>query len=151
MGKEGKMGEIPQRKPTIPPSQVHMNNDTIKTEISSQNKYFTSQTNPEDQTPLIAAVALPNHEFSGDMTELDEKIESLMCRGGKMIMLGDKKKESAYVCNVCGKEGSKTHIKTHIEGIHLEGISVPCNFCGNTLKSRESLRLHKLRLHRDSN
>ena len=105
--------------PTVPSTGVHMNNDIFKTEISSQNKYFATQTNPKDQTPLIAAVALPKHEFSGDMKELDEKIKSLMRRGENMIMRGDKKRKSAYVCNVCGKEDSKCHIKSHIEGMHL--------------------------------
>ena len=153
-GGRGEDGRNPSKKtynPTVPSTGTHRNNDTIKTEISSQNKYFTSQTNPEDQTPLIAAVALPMHEFSGDMKELDEKIESLMCRGENIIMRGDKKKELAYVCKVCGKEGKNSHIKDHIERIHLGGISVPCNLCGKTFKSRDSLRLHNSRFHRDSN
>jgi hypothetical protein len=152
-GERGEDGGNPQKKSyntTVPRTETNRNSDIFETEISSQNNSFTSQTNSEDQIPLSAATALPKHEFSGDMKELDDKIESLKCRGENMLRHGAKKKESAYVCKVCGKEGQKPHIKTHIEAIHLEGISVPCNICVKTFKSRESLRMHNLRFHRDS-
>ena len=32
-----------------------------------------------------------------------------------------------FSCKVCGKEGKSGDIKNHIEAIHLEGVSVPCN------------------------
>ena len=83
------------------------------------------------------------------MKELDEKIESLMYRGEHMIRHGAKDMITAYVCKVCGKEGVKHNIKIHIEGIHLEGISIPCNFCEKTLGSRSSLRRHNYNFHRD--
>ena len=97
-GREEDGGNSPKKSynPTVPSTEEHRNIDTIKTEISSRNNSFTSKTNPEDQTPISAAVSFPKHEFSGDMKELDEKIGSLMCLGGNMIMRGAKKKESAY-------------------------------------------------------
>ena len=48
------------------------------------------------------------------MKEVDEKIESLMRPGEHMIRKGksmDSTMITAFVCNVCCKEGSKTHIK----------------------------------------
>ena len=150
-GGRGEDGENPLKKTyntTIPRTGTHRNNDIFETAISSPSNSFTSQTNPEDQIPLSAAVALPKYEFSGDIKELDEKIESLMCRGEHMIKQGAQNR-TTYICNVCGKEDSKRHIKNHVEGIHLEGISVPCNFCWNNFKSRDSLRRHKLSHHKD--
>ena len=44
----------------------------------------------------------------------------------------------AYVCKVCGKEGQKTNIKNHIECMHMEGISIPCNLCEKTFRSRNA-------------
>ena len=151
-GERGEDEGNPQKKtynPTVTRTGTNRNSDIFETEISSQNNSFTSQTNSEDQICLSTAVALPKYEFSGDMKELDEKIESLMVRGEHMIKQGAWNM-TAYVCNVCGKEDSKSHLKIHIEGIHLEGISVPCNFCGKTFKSRYSLRQHNLSLHKDS-
>ena len=152
-GEGGEDGGNPQKKtynPTIPRTGTHRNNDVFETAISSQNNSFISKTNSEDQIPLSAATALPKYEFSGDMKELDEKIGSLMVRSEHMIKQGAQNK-TAYVCNVCKKEDTKWNIKIHAERIHLEGISIPCNFCGKTFKSRYALRLHNLILHKDSN
>ena len=43
-----------------------------------------------------------------------------------------------YVCNVCGKESKQGNMKNHIEANHLEGISVPCNFCEKLFRSRNA-------------
>ena len=52
-------------------------------------------------------------------------------------------KRKASICKVCGKEGEGIAIRDHIESNHLKGIMLPCNTCGNTLKSRKQLRRHK--------
>ena len=36
----------------------------------------------------------------------------------------------AKICKVCGKEGQSMGIRDHIEANHLEGVSLPCNVCG---------------------
>ena len=120
---EGQMGEIPQRKSTIRQSQELERTRIItyfRQKFYHRIVFFYSQSNSEGKIPISAAVALPKYEFSGDIKELDEKIESLMCRGEHMIRNSASTMTTAYVCNVCGKEGSKSHIKSHIEGIHLE-------------------------------
>ena len=146
-------GRNPQKKtynPPVPSAGTHRNNDIFKTEIPSKNNSSTSQTNSEDHITFNMAAAFPKHEFSGDMKALDEKIESSMCRSEHMIGQDPKRMEIAYICKVCGKEGKKGNIKSHIEGIHLEGISFPCNFCKKTLTSRYSLGKHNSRFHVDS-
>ena len=86
------------------------------------------------------------------MKELDEKIESLMYRGEHMIRHSGNGKNPVEMRSgyVCGKESSKNNIKHHIEGIHLDGISIPCNFCEKTSTSRYALAKHNSRFHRDS-
>ena len=94
------------------------------------------------------AVALPKNELAGTKQELKEQIEAMMGRGDEMIKKGNKMKNGdwkmirAYICQVCGKEGTMTNIKTHIEIYHLDGIVIPCNFCEKTFRSRSSLRHH---------
>ena len=46
------------------------------------------------------------------------------------------------------QEGLRSHIRTHIETNHLEGISFPCEYCGKTHSSRISLNLHKFRFQK---
>ena len=61
-----------------------------------------------------------------------------------MIRHGPKKIDIAYVC---GKEGQKHVIKDHIEATHMDGISILCNVCEKTFRSRIALRMHIRRDH----
>ena len=85
------------------------------------------------------AVAIPEN-FSGDFKELDEKVNSLMEKSENSI-------PTRYTCKLCGKEGMRNDIRKHIESNHLEGVSIPCNLCERTFRSRQTLREHKLKHH----
>ena len=82
---------------------------------------------------------MPNHA-SEDLKEVDEKVKSLMDVSANFISNG---KERARICKVCGKEGERKAIRGHIEVNHLEGISLPCNVCDKTFRTRRNLRIHK--------
>ena len=106
--------------------------------ISKSQKYFKF----DEQRPLnddtdenIASTT----NFSGDTQDLDEKVRSLMGRSKNCDTEGWKK---GYVCKVCGKEGQSINVKSHIESNHLEGVSVPCNECEKTFRSRNALSKH---------
>ena len=86
------------------------------------------------------AVAIPNN-FSGDLRELDERVNSMMEKNGNST-------PTKHTCKVCGKEGMRNDIRKHIEANHLEGVCIPCNFCEKTFRSRKSLREHKLKYHK---
>ena len=77
--------------------------------------------------------------FTGDLQELDEKVKSMMGESPNLISNG---KQRGRTCKVCGKEGHGMNIRDHIEVYHLEGISLPCNICERTFRSRSSLRKH---------
>merc|ERR1712204_66754 len=50
-----------------------------------------------------------------------------------------------YKCKVCGRtERSKnrTHLKNHIESIHMEGFESRCTICGGSFKTRKRLSKH---------
>ena len=93
------------------------------------------------------SVSLPKEEFSGDLTELDEKIKSLIGQGENMIKKGNQMIK-AYVCQVCGKEGLNMNIKRHVEANHIEGISIPCNLCKKSSSSGDALLHHKVKHHK---
>ena len=83
--------------------------------------------------------------FSEDlMPELDEKCNSMMEKTSKKM---ENSTNPLYRCKVCGKEATNSHLKKHIEANHLEGVSVPCNLCEKTFRSRNSLTAHKYNHH----
>ena len=59
--------------------------------------------------------------------ELNEKVEAMLEKTQNVVGNG---KKVLYVCKVCGKGGEhKMNMKRHIEAIHLEGVTIPCNLC----------------------
>ena len=98
------------------------------------------------------ALAIPD-QFSGDMQALDEKVKSMMETSNNMIrdgktVDGTPRRRKAFICKVCGKEDNSTHIRDHIEANHLEGISIPCDYCFKIFRSRDSLKNHKGMFHK---
>ena len=91
-------------------------------------------------------IAVPS-QFSGDLQALDEKVKSMMERSQNMIQNG-KKWATALICKVCGKEGKRQNITDHIEANHLEGISIPCEYCDKAFGARQNLRQHKSNSHK---
>ena len=90
------------------------------------------------------AVALTRIDTEG-VEELAEKAKSMMEKTSSATPDG---KRRLYVCKICGKEGQSINVQQHIEAKHLEGAALPCNICGTTSRSRETLRAHKTRFHR---
>ena len=83
-------------------------------------------------------IAISNF-VSGDFQELDEKVKSMMEVSQNLDPSG---RQKAKICKVCGKEGQGKAIRGHIEANHLEGVSLPCNVCEKTFRSRKNLRRH---------
>ena len=84
-------------------------------------------------------IAIPNF-VTGDFQELDEKVKSMMEASQNRLPNAPGR---AKICKVCGKEGQSMAIRDHIEANHLEGVSLPCNVCEKTFRSRKNLRRHK--------
>jgi len=80
-----------------------------------------------------------NQLLSDDFEHLNEQIRSLLTATETVLPNGQGK---AVVCNVCGRKGNRRNIKDHIESKHIEGMSIPCNFCEKTFRTRMSKRQH---------
>ena len=98
------------------------------------------------------AVAIPSQN-STDLQALDEKVKSMMEKGLNKILVGKyrdgtPRQEMSYICKVCGMDGRIHVIRNHIEANHLEGISIPCDFCDKICPSRKGLEMHKSRFHK---
>ena len=96
------------------------------------------------------ALALPKTTpFSSDLQALDETVKSMMETSQKMFQSGNRDKQERFkICKECGKEGRPINIRNHIEANHLEGVVIPCNLCGKTVRSRVALNQHVRRYHK---
>ena len=113
------------------------------------NRYVQSHMDVKEAS---RAVAITN-QFSGNLEALDQKVKSMMERSQNMIQAGKQangtpKQATAFICKVCGKEGVPNAIRNHIEANHLEGISIPCEYCDKTFSTRVGLGMHKSRFHK---
>ena len=94
------------------------------TNIAVKVKHETDQFCNE--SPFNETILQQSEFVSADLHSLDEQIKSMYIKkDGQMI----------YVCNICGKEtNKKSNMKDHIEAKHMEGLSLPCNFCDKTFR-----------------
>ena len=136
--------ELPsQYEKTEKRTQHRFIHDTkTETPYTLGEKSFANIERNDSKYIIDRTVSLPKEILSGDLQELDAQVKSMW-----MIIRRDGK--SVYTCNVCGKEGTNpTNIRDHIEANHIEGISLPCNFCEKKFRSRASLRMHNSRDHK---
>ena len=140
-GLTGQAPEIPEDPSLIKMKpKEFLKNDPSNFDTKSQIQSIMKD-HPEDRmTNNSNERRLVQNFRSGDLQELDEKVKSMMEKSQNLIPSGTKK---AHICKVCGKEGEGIAIRDHIEANHLEGISLPCNICGKTFRSRNRLRQHK--------
>ena len=121
----------------------HKKND--KAPISRMHQ-FENET-ADDRKTGSNALALPKVSvLSANLQELDETVKAMMKTSENMVQVGNRQRR-AKICKVCGKEGYVTDITRHIETHHLEGLSVPCNFCDKMIRSRNALRAHIFKEH----
>ena len=138
VGDEESIDEIQTRQN---PQQVNpkqeFKRDQFKSNYTTPDN-FISKGSPLDNERRMAV----SNPTSGDLQELDEKVKSMMEKSQNLTQCTSRGTRKADICKVCGKEGEGINIRDHIESNHLEGISLPCNTCGNTFRSRQSLRKH---------
>ena len=127
------------------PMKEHKTNDKA---LMSRMHQFDNET-ADDRKTGSNALALPKVSvLSANLQELDETVKTMMETSENVIKVGNQQRRSK-ICKECGKEGDATDIKRHIETNHLEGVSVPCNFCGKIFRSRNALSGHISKNHKE--
>ena len=124
---------------------VHKKEASVVKSITQSQLYFGEQMANGPFNTVGGEVALTSNFSSGDFQELDEKCISMMEKTTGKNPSG----MPLYRCRVCGKEGINCTLKRHIESKHLEGISIPCNFCEKTFRSRYLLAGHIRENHKN--
>ena len=135
-----------QEPPTqSPQSKLHKFRRTSKN--NSLNKSLLLQ-NGQNLTESEKSVALVDHATNTtDLESLDKQVKRMMTMSENANPYAPNQK--ARICKVCGKEGSMADIMHHIEANHISGISIPCELCEKLYTSRQALRNHKSREHRN--
>merc|ERR1712129_686398 len=95
-----------------------------------------------EMASTVEKVSLTNNAvyYEGGFIEiqaLDEKVRSFMQKSQNLAKRGNRRAEN-------------TEMKNHIEANHLEGFSIPCNYCEKTFRTRNGLRHHKKEKHVDN-
>ena len=107
-----------------------------------QTKYNENTSKSGQQERAVALTS----SFSGNIQELDRKCNAMMEKTLKKRADG----LPVYRCIVCGKEAKSGDLKNHIETNHLDGISIPCNICEKTFRSRDSFGKHLRHFHKSN-
>ena len=139
LGKSNQKDETHTKNSDVPVAE----NTAFKDETKMTKSTAMPAPRGASRDSLTQTVALAN-EHSGNMQKLDKQINSLMTKSSRKNMHG----RSIFVCNVCGKEEKDSNMKNHIEANHLEGISIPCNFCDKMFRSRHSKAVHVSLYHK---
>ena len=135
-----------QEPPTqSPQSKLH---NLRRTSKNNSLKKSLELPNGQNQTESEKMLALVDHTTNTtDLEGLDQQVKCMMTLSENANPYAPNQK--ARICKVCGKEGAMSAIMYHIEANHISGISIPCDLCQKLCTSRDAVRNHKYREHRN--
>ena len=127
--------------------------------MESEDKVYAKEENNETvETPHVAKRVHKTHK-SKEIATVDKIVASVSSEDVSEV----RRTVQQYIetdddgksrCSICGKEAvgktlavSKSNLENHIE-THLEGLSFPCQLCGKTFRSRNSVNVHRTRNHK---
>ena len=96
----------------------------------------------------------PNFEVKNKGTKVDRTVSVVAEQGTNVYEEAKRavdqlvmKVGDSWVCKTCDKSAkTNCQIRKHAE-IHIEGLSFPCQLCGDTFRSRIALSNHKINKH----
>ena len=128
---------LPQRSPD---SRSLSKKNAFKKNVSPENRLGVHGENDK------ALAQIDETTNTTGVESLDRQVKSMMTFSESA---GPKGQGKARICKVCGKEGGMRNIMNHIEAKHIDGISIPCDFCEKLCTSRNALSYHKHLQHRN--
>jgi len=81
--------------------------------------------------------------FTGVELNLDELENFIMDNCIKDLLT------NKWACGMCGQNGGKLDVSRHIEAKHVTLPNLKCDVCLKASKTRDSLRRHMTKYHKD--
>ena len=129
----------------------------VKEEYEEQKSDEVSQIFPplNEQSPLNVKHEIYEEKNCGNFdTSENDAMKFVMSEEEKTNLVEtvgqhlERNEDGSWKCRICGKSANKKQqMQYHVEGKHLQGVSLPCNLCGKIYRSRNSLIVHKSRKH----
>ena len=148
---KGLRGNQTETEAEVSPKQTKQKSEAKSPKYRTIAEQFTIHKYVFNENELVQeesekALALADEATNNsDLEILDQQVKSMMMFSENAA---PHQNGRARICKVCGKEGSRTIIRNHIEARHIVGISIPCGLCGQGFRSRNALEVHKSRNHR---
>ena len=97
----------------------------------------------------VRQLAIPTRNDPSKLAMTEEEKENLVGTVDQHLV---RIEDGGWKCTLCRKSAngrnSRQQMRYHVEGKHLEGISLPCNLCDKTFRSRNVLNGHRSRFHK---
>ena len=150
---KGLKGNQPENETEVLPKPTNQKSQPKLPKYSSLTGQFPVNQDGFQENGLLQAksekalVLTDQATNNTDVESLDQQVKSMMLvsENGDPYRRGGR----ARICKVCGKEGGMAQIMSHIEANHIAGNPVPCDLCGQVFKTRDALRKHKTKHHRN--
>ena len=108
-------------------------------QVASTKNTSDAQYTKSKNNKLVA-----NTATNVELHDFDEQIKSMITKSD--ISAGHNR-GFLSTCNVCGKEAPFNDMRRHVETNHITGVSHSCSMCWKISRTRQALRMHKLRNH----
>ena len=118
---------------------------TLDDPACKQEKDISKQQHPPSSTKLGEAkeTVRARKEISEGLRELERQTHLKMEKTSRTLDIGQPQVQNVR------KRRKECAAEAHIQANHLEGFSIPCNFCEKTFRSKYSLKWHKSVYHKE--
>ena len=149
---KGLTGRAQQKEECTKETMTNPAQEVMRPEIKEVSKYISEQEfykqeyTPNPSTTLMTTNGPVSQVSFNGQTAADLKalVWSMISQSGSVL-----------TCTVCGKTKDKAidtqanhHMASHVESLHVDGVTYDCTRCDNTFRSKPALHKHTHKEHK---